>query len=663
MQPFKVNASFKPAGDQPAAILNLKQSILSGSPHQTLLGVTGSGKTFTLAKVIEEVQKPTLVLAHNKTLAAQLYGEFLDFFPDNAVGYFVSYYDYYQPEAYLPKTDTFIEKDASINDEIDKLRHAATRALFERRDVIIIASVSCIYGLGSPEAYHGMLLFIETGMQIEREHVLQKLVRIQYKRNDLDFQRGTFRVRGDTVDIVPVYERNEAIRIEFFGDTIDRISAFDPLTQKYIREIDRIGIYPASHYVTPKETLERAIQSIRKELFERIAFFESQNLLIEAQRIEQRTMFDLEMIKEVGYCQGIENYSRHLTNRLENEPPPTLLDYFPSDSLFMIDESHATIPQLNGMYRGDRSRKEKLIRYGFRLPSAFDNRPLKFEEFKNHAKQVIYVSATPAQYELEESKNNIIELIVRPTGLVDPIVTIQPIKEQVDDLFKEIKLRAKKNQRTLVTTLTKRFSEDLTEHYTELGLKVKYLHSDIETLERSHIIRELRLGEFDALIGINLLREGLDIPEVSLVAILDADKEGFLRSTTSLIQTSGRAARNIDGKVIFYADTITQSMKKAIDEMNRRRIIQTEYNATNKIIPESIKKSIQEVLVKHDKQAITSIVKNEEDEHFLRKDAPRLIKNLEKKMRAAAKNLEFEKAAELRDRVKRIREKDLSIIT
>jgi len=663
MQPFKVNASFKPAGDQPAAILNLKKSILSGSPHQTLLGVTGSGKTFTLAKVIEEVQKPTLVLAHNKTLAAQLYGEFLDFFPDNAVGYFVSYYDYYQPEAYLPKTDTFIEKDASINDEIDKLRHAATRALFERRDVIIIASVSCIYGLGSPEAYHGMLLFIETGMQIEREHVLQKLVRIQYKRNDLDFQRGTFRVRGDTVDIVPVYERNEAIRIEFFGDTIDRISAFDPLTQKYIREVDRIGIYPASHYVTPKETLERAIQSIRKELFERIAFFESQNLLIEAQRIEQRTMFDLEMIKEVGYCQGIENYSRHLTNRLENEPPPTLLDYFPSDSLFMIDESHATIPQLNGMYRGDRSRKEKLIRYGFRLPSAFDNRPLKFEEFKNHAKQVIYVSATPAQYELEESKNNIIELIVRPTGLVDPTVTIQPIKEQVDDLFKEIKLRAKKNQRTLVTTLTKRFSEDLTEHYTELGLRVKYLHSDIETLERIHIIRELRLGEFDALIGINLLREGLDIPEVSLVAILDADKEGFLRSTTSLIQTSGRAARNIDGKVIFYADTITQSMKKAIDEMNRRRIIQTEYNTTNKIIPESIKKSIQEVLVKQDKQATTTIVENEEDEHFSRKDAPKLIKNLEKKMHAAAKNLEFEKAAELRDRIKRIREKDLSIIT
>ena len=663
MKPFKVNSSFQPAGDQPAAISKLKKSILSGSTHQTLLGVTGSGKTFTLANVIEQVQKPTLVLAHNKTLAAQLYGEFLGFFPNNAVGYFVSYYDYYQPEAYLPKTDTFIEKDASINDEIDKLRHAATRALFERRDVIIIASVSCIYGLGSPEAYHGMLLFIETGMQIEREHVLQKLVHIQYKRNDLDFQRGTFRARGDTIDIVPVYERNEAIRIEFFGDAIERISAFDPLTQKHIREIDRIGIYPASHYVTPKETLDRAIQSIREELLERVAFFESQNLLIEAQRIEQRTMFDLEMIKEVGYCQGIENYSRHLTNREKNEPPPTLLDYFPDDSLFMIDESHATIPQLNGMYKGDRSRKEKLIRYGFRLPSAFDNRPLKFNEFEKHAKQIIYVSATPAQYEIEKSKEDIIELLVRPTGLIDPVVEIQPIKEQVDDLFKEIKIRAQKNQRTLVTTLTKRFSEDLTEHFTELGLKVKYLHSDIETLERSHIIRELRLGEFDALIGINLLREGLDIPEVSLVAILDADKEGFLRSTTSLIQTSGRAARNIDGKVIFYADTVTQSMQKAIDEMNRRRTIQTEYNVTHQIIPESIRKSIQETLVKQEKNTLTTQAEGEEDELVLMEDAPKLIKSLEKKMHLAAKNLEFEKAALLRDRVKKLREKDLSIIS
>ncbi len=663
MQPFKVNSSFEPAGDQPKAISKLKESILSGSPHQTLLGVTGSGKTFTLAKVIEEVQKPTLVLAHNKTLAAQLYGEFLEFFPDNAVGYFVSYYDYYQPEAYLPKTDTFIEKDASINDEIDKLRHAATHALFERRDVIIVSSVSCIYGLGSPEAYHGMLLFIETGMQIDREHVLKKLVRIQYKRNDLDFDRGTFRVRGDTIDIVPVYERNEAIRIEFFGDTIERISAFDPLTHKHVREVDRIGIYPASHYVTPKETLDRAVRSIREELIERTAYFENKNQLIEAQRIEQRTMFDLEMIKEVGYCQGIENYSRHLTNRSENEPPPTLLDYFPSDSIFVIDESHATIPQLNGMYRGDRSRKEKLIQYGFRLPSAFDNRPLKFDEFKKCAKQTVYVSATPAQYELEQSKENIIELIVRPTGLIDPIVKIHPISNQVDDLFNEIKTRAKKNQRTLVTTLTKRFSEDLSEHYTELGLKVKYLHSDIETLERSHIIRELRLGEFDALIGINLLREGLDIPEVSLVAILDADKEGFLRSTTSLIQTSGRAARNIDGKVIFYADTVTQSIKNAIDEMSRRRTIQTGYNAKHQIIPESIKKSIQEVLVRQSKLSLSSIDKNKGEESLSGKDALQLIKYLERKMHDAAKNLDFEKAAELRDRIKRLREKDLSIKT
>ena len=661
MQPFKVKAPFKPAGDQPEAISQLKECILSKNAHQTLLGVTGSGKTFTLAKVIEEVQKPTLVLAHNKTLAAQLYGEFLEFFPNNAVGYFVSYYDYYQPEAYLPKTDTFIEKDASINDEIDKLRHAATRALFERRDVIIVASVSCIYGLGSPEAYHGMLLFIETGMQMEREYALQKLVEIQYKRNDIDFQRGTFRVRGDVIDIVPVYERNEAIRVEFFGDTIERISAFDPLTQKNIREIDRIGIYPASHYVTPKETLKRAVQSIREELLERIAYFESQNLLIEAQRIEQRTMFDLEMIKEVGYCQGIENYSRHLTNRPPNKPPPTLLDYFPDDSLFIIDESHATIPQLNGMYRGDRSRKEKLIRYGFRLPSAFDNRPLKFDEFNAHARQLIYVSATPAQYELEKSNNNIIQLIVRPTGLIDPIVIIRPISEQVDDLYTEIKLCATKDQRVLVTTLTKRFSEDLAEHFTELGLKVKYLHSDIETLERSQIIRELRLGEFDALIGINLLREGLDIPEVALVAILDADKEGFLRSMTSLIQTSGRAARNIDGKVIFYADSVTQSMQKATDEMSRRRTIQIEYNNTHQIIPESIKKSIQEVLVKQGKINTALMIDNEEDEYLSKKDASKLMKTLEKQMHAAAQSLDFEKAAKLRDRIKKIRENDLLI--
>ena len=659
MTPFKIKAKFKPAGDQPRAIQQLTEGIQSGADHQTLLGVTGSGKTFTLANVIEKVQKPTLVLAHNKTLAAQLYGEFNEFFPDNAVGYFVSYYDYYQPEAYLPKTDTFIEKDASINDEIDKMRHGATHALFERRDVIIVASVSCIYGLGSPEAYHGMLLFVETGMQIERDQVLHKLVDIQYKRNDIDFQRGTFRVRGDTVDILPVYERNEAVRIEFFGDSIDRLSIFDPLTQQFIRDLDRIAIYPASHYVTPEEPLRRATQAIREELIERIAYFESQNQLIEAQRIDQRTMFDLEMIKEVGYCQGIENYSRHLMERTPGAPPPTLLDYFPADSLFIIDESHATVPQLNGMYRGDRARKETLVRHGFRLPSAFDNRPLNFEEFEKHVGQVIYTSATPAEYELEKSSARIVELIVRPTGLVDPQVETKPVKGQVDDLYQQIIERAKRKERTLITTLTKRFAEDLTEHYSELGLKVKYLHSDIETLERSQIIRELRLGEFDALIGINLLREGLDIPEVSLVAILDADKEGFLRSTTSLIQTSGRAARNISGRVIFYADTITKSMQRAFDEMDRRRDIQIEYNETHQIIPKSIKKSVQESLINYEK--LTTVHLELDEEPISEKDFLKLVEKLEKQMYSAARNLEFEKAAELRDRIKRIREKDLMI--
>ncbi len=659
MTPFKIKAKFKPAGDQPRAIQQLTEGIQSGADHQTLLGVTGSGKTFTLANVIEKVQKPTLVLAHNKTLAAQLYGEFNEFFPDNAVGYFVSYYDYYQPEAYLPKTDTFIEKDASINDEIDKMRHGATHALFERRDVIIVASVSCIYGLGSPEAYHGMLLFVETGMQIERDQVLHKLVDIQYKRNDIDFQRGTFRVRGDTVDILPVYERNEAVRIEFFGDSIDRLSIFDPLTQQFIRDLDRIAIYPASHYVTPEGPLRRATQAIREELIERIAYFESQNQLIEAQRIDQRTMFDLEMIKEVGYCQGIENYSRHLMERTPGAPPPTLLDYFPADSLFIIDESHATVPQLNGMYRGDRARKETLVRHGFRLPSAFDNRPLNFEEFEKHVGQVIYTSATPAEYELEKSSARVVELIVRPTGLIDPQVETKPVKGQVDDLYQQIIERAKRKERTLITTLTKRFAEDLTEHYSELGLKVKYLHSDIETLERSQIIRELRLGEFDALIGINLLREGLDIPEVSLVAILDADKEGFLRSTTSLIQTSGRAARNISGRVIFYADKITKSMQRAFDEMDRRRDIQIEYNETHQIIPKSIKKSVQESLINYEKLATVPLELDEEP--LLRKDFPKLVEKLEKEMYSAARNLEFEKAAELRDRIKKIREKDLMI--
>ncbi|MBT5261302.1 MAG: excinuclease ABC subunit UvrB [Nitrospina sp.] len=662
MQPFKLHSSYEPAGDQPQAIEKLVQGLASSPSAQTLLGVTGSGKTYTIANVIEQVQKPTLVLAHNKTLAAQLYNEFKTFFPNNAVGYFVSYYDYYQPEAYLAQTDTYIEKDASINDEIDKMRHSATHALFERRDVIIVASVSCIYGLGSPEAYHGMLLFLERGMAMERDQALQKLVEIQYKRNDVDFQRGTFRARGDVLEILPVYERNEALRIEFFGDQIDRISAFDPLTRQPIRELDRIAIYPASHYVMPEGPRERAMENIRKELIERVAYFESQNLLVEAQRIDQRTLFDLEMIKEVGYCQGIENYSRHLMARTPGEPPPTLLDYFPEDSLFVIDESHVTLPQLQGMYKGDRSRKETLIRYGFRLTSAFDNRPLKFEEFGQHTRDTIYVSATPGSYELEKSENQVVELIARPTGLVDPEIEIKPVASQVDDLYNQIRSRAEKNQRCLITTLTKRFSEDLSEHFSELGLKVKYLHSDIVTLERTQIIRELRLGEFDALIGINLLREGLDIPEVSLVAILDADKEGFLRSTTSLIQTSGRAARNISGKVIFYADTVTKSMKAAIDEMARRREIQLAYNLEHQITPRSIQKAVEDSMEYAETPESAFAVMEEEEEYESGKTIPQLIAQLEKEMLSVAKDLEFEKAAALRDRIKRLREKDLEII-
>ncbi|SUZ72114.1 uncharacterized protein METZ01_LOCUS24968 [marine metagenome] len=662
MQPFKLKAEYNPAGDQPQAIEELVKGLNNSPSSQTLLGVTGSGKTYTIANVIQKMQKPTLVLAHNKTLAAQLYNEFKVFFPDNAVGYFVSYYDYYQPEAYLAHTDTYIEKDASINDEIDKMRHSATHSLFERRDVIIVASVSCIYGLGSPEAYHGMLLFLERGKQMERDHALSKLVEIQYKRNDIDFQRGTFRVRGDVLEILPVYERNEAIRIEFFGDEIDRISSFDPLTRQLIAELDRIAIYPASHYVTPQEPLQWAMKNIRKELLERIAYFESQNLLIEAQRIDQRTLFDLEMIKEVGYCQGIENYSRHLMARKPGVPGPTLLDYFPKDSLFIIDESHVTLPQLRGMYNGDRSRKESLVRYGFRLPSAFDNRPLKFEEFEKHAKNIIYVSATPGPYELEKCGDRVTELIARPTGLVDPEIEIKPVASQVDDLYNQIRTRAEKNQRTLVTTLTKRFSEDLTEHLSEMGLKVKYLHSDIVTLERTQIIGEFRKGEFDALIGINLLREGLDIPEVSLVAILDADKEGFLRSTTSLIQTSGRAARNLDGKVIFYADTITKSMQEAMDEMSRRRRIQLEYNKANNITPTSIKKPIQHIMECKETNEFAMEFVEEKETYESEIPLLELIEKLEKQMLSAAKNLEFEKATKLRDQIKIIRAKDLEII-
>jgi len=660
MDSFKLTSEFQPAGDQPAAIRALTDNIQAGVEHQILLGVTGSGKTFTIANVIQEIQRPTLVIAHNKTLAAQLYSEFKFFFPENAVGYFVSYYDYYQPEAYLPTTDTYIEKDASINDEIDKMRHSATHSLFERQDVIIVASVSCIYGLGSPEAYHGMLLFLEKGAEMERETLLAKLVDIHYKRNDVDFQRGTFRVRGDVVEALPIYERNEAIRIEFFGDEIDRISVFDPITLKHIRELDRVGIYPASHYVTPKAPLKEALKNIYEEMLDQIKYFENQNMLVEAQRIEQRTMFDMEMMREMGYCQGIENYSRHLLAREPGSPPPTLLEYFPKDSLVIIDESHVTLPQVQGMYNGDRARKETLVRYGFRLPSAFDNRPLKFPEFENSVNQIIYVSATPAERERLKCGKNIVEQIVRPTGLIDPSIEIKPVANQVDDLYHEIMERAARDERTLVTTLTKRFAEDLTEHFSELGVKVKYLHSDIVTLERVEIIRELRLGEFDALIGINLLREGLDIPEVSLIAILDADKEGFLRSATSLIQTSGRAARHLAGHVIMYADRVTDSMKIAIDETDRRRAIQRKYNEDNNITPTSIKKSIMATMVEAESCAAT-MVEEEEEEYGSVKDLRKFIAKLEKQMYASARELEFEKAAKLRDRIQRLQEKELEL--
>ena len=663
MQPFKLVSDFKPSGDQPQAIERLIEGFEKPNGiHQTLLGVTGSGKTFAVANITEQIQRPTLVLAHNKTLAAQLYNEFKTFFPDNAIGYFVSYYDYYQPEAYMPITDTFIEKDASINDEIDKMRHAATHALFERRDVLIVASVSCIYGLGSPEAYHGMLLFLEPGRTLERDQVLRKLVDIQYKRNDIDFQRGTFRVRGDVVEVLPVYERNEAIRIEFFGDKIEMLTCFDPVTLKTLRTLERIAIYPASHYTTPKDKLEQALVSIEEEMVERIQYFRSQNMLIEAQRIEQRTMFDLEMIREIGYCQGVENYSRHLMGREPGSPPPTLLDYFPDDALFVIDESHVTTPQLHAMYKGDRARKETLIRYGFRLPSAFDNRPLMFSEFESRTNNRLYLSATPSEYEIKLSGDRVVEMIVRPTGLMDPPIEVRPVAGQVDDLYQEIRKRAEQKQRTLVTTLTKRFAEDLTEHFTEMGLKVRYLHSDIVTIERMQIIRELRLGEFDALIGINLLREGLDIPEVSLIAILDADKEGFLRSSTSLIQTSGRAARNLDGHVIMYGDTVTPSMQNALNETERRRKIQMDYNEAHGITPVSIKKSIHDSLVDLEKFSIVPVVQEEEEEYLSEGSIIDLAARLEKQMHAAAKALEFERAAQLRDRIKGLREKDLGII-
>jgi len=641
MGEFKIVSKFKPTGDQPEAIEKLVGGILRGDRCQTLLGVTGSGKTFTMANIIERVQKPTLVIAHNKTLAAQLCNEFREFFPNNAVEYFVSYYDYYQPEAYVPQSDTYIEKDASINDEIDKLRHSATSALFERRDVIIVASVSCIYGLGDPFEYKNLVLSLRVGMEKDRDDVLRKLIDIQYQRNDIDFHRGTFRVRGDVVEIFPASSNEKAIRVEFFGDEIDRICEIDFLTGEILAERNHVSIYPASHYATSKEKIERAIESIERELEERYKELMDNGKLLEAQRLMQRTKYDIEMLREVGYCTGIENYSRHFDGRQPGQPPYTLLDYFPDDYLLFIDESHVTIPQLRAMYGGDKSRKDNLVEYGFRLPSAYDNRPLKFNEFERKINQVIFVSATPAEYEIKNS-TQVVEQIIRPTGLVDPEIIVRPVKGQIDDLIGEISKTIERGFRVLVTTLTKRMAEDLTSYLKEAGIKVRYLHSDIDTIERMKIIRDLRLGEFDVLVGINLLREGLDIPEVALVAILDADKEGFLRSQTSLIQTIGRAARNAESKVIMYADTITDSMKRAIDETNRRRKIQMEYNKKHGITPKTIIKPVFEVIEATKPVEIKDIDLNEENKELL-------IKNIEEQMHKAAKELDFERAAKLRD--------------
>ncbi len=654
MERFKLVSEFRPQGDQPQAIAGLVAGLERGAPHQVLLGVTGSGKTFTMANVIAEVNRPALVIAHNKTLAAQLYGEFKSLFPENAVGYFVSYYDYYQPEAYIPSTDTYIEKDSAINDEIDKLRHAATHILLERRDVIIVASVSCIYGIGSPEAYQGMLLMIEEGMEAGRDELLARLVEIQYERNDIDFHRGCFRVRGDSVEIFPPYEEDRAIRVEFFGDTVEALSLVDPLRGRKLGRLRRIAVYPGSHYVTTKDNLKRAITAIRGELGERLPELKMQEKLLEAQRIEQRTAFDIEMMEEMGYCSGIENYSRHLTGRKPGQPPPTLMEYLPKDALIFIDESHATLPQLVGMYRGDRARKETLVNYGFRLPSALDNRPLRFEEFETFANQRIYVSATPAVYELEKSGGQLVEQIIRPTGLMDPEIVIRPVTGQVDDLLGEIRERAGRGERVLVTTLTKRMAENLTSYYEGLGVRVKYLHSDIHTLERVEIIRELRTGEFDCLIGVNLLREGLDIPEVSLVAILDADKEGFLRSERSLMQTSGRAARNVAGVVIMYADVITASIRKCLDETKRRRIIQERFNRDHGITPESIKTDIRRILgsVYEADYATVETVSEEAAAYGSEKEISVVIRKLKEEMKAAAKELEFERAAALRDQIR-----------
>lgn len=656
MPQFKIESKFKPTGDQPQAIESLVNSIERGDKGQTLLGVTGSGKTYTMANIIERVQKPTIILAHNKTLAAQLCSEFKEFFPNNIVEYFVSYYDYYQPEAYVPQTDTFIEKDASINDEIDKLRHSATSALLERRDVIIVASVSCIYGLGNPEEYKKLTISLRSGMEKERDEIIRKLIEIQYERNDIDFARGSFRVRGDSLDIIPASSSNKGIRVEFFGDEIERIREFDVLTGNILGERNHVSISPASHFATSPEVLEKAIKSIEDELEDRLRELNSQEKLLEAQRLRQRTNYDIEMIREMGYCSGIENYSRILDGRDPGTPPQTLLDYFPDDYLMFIDESHVTLPQCRAMYAGDRSRKDTLVEYGFRLPCAYDNRPLKFPEFEEKMNQVVFVSATPSQYEIDHS-TNIAEQVIRPTGLIDPVIEIRPVQGQIDDLYAEIKKTTEKGFRTLITTLTKRMAEDLTKYLKDLGIKTTYMHSDIETIERMKIIRDLRLGEFDVLVGINLLREGLDIPEVALVAILDADKEGFLRSETSLIQTIGRAARNSESKVIMYADNITKSMNKAIKETERRREIQIKYNEEHGITPQTIIKEVREVIEATKVSEEKVEYKVEGAKKVSEKDKKKLIKKYTEEMMEAAKNLQFERAAELRDIINDLKSK------
>ncbi|MEE9182340.1 MAG: excinuclease ABC subunit UvrB [candidate division NC10 bacterium] len=664
MSLYRLHCDFEPKGDQPQAIQHLTEGVLKGQRHQVLLGVTGSGKTFTMANVIAAIERPTLIIAHNKTLAAQLYNEFKGFFPENAVEYFVSYYDYYQPEAYLPQTDTYIEKDAQTNQHLDKLRHSATHSLLERRDVIIVASVSCIYGLGSPEAYYGMMVFLEQGGRCQREEMLRKLVEIQYQRNDYDFHRGTFRVRGDAVEVFPAYA-DTAVRIQLWGDEVEGLWEIDPLTGAKLQTLHRAPIYPANHYVTPEDRRQRALAAIEEELEERAGGLDTQGKLLEAQRLRQRTLFDLEMMREIGTCKGIENYSRHLTGRAPGEPPPTLMDYLPKDALVIVDESHQTIPQLHGMYRGDRSRKETLVGYGFRLPSALDNRPLTFAEFERCVNQVIYVSATPRPHEINKANGVLVEQIIRPTGLIEPEIDVRPSRGQIDDLMHEIRVRAAKEQRVLVTTLTKRMAEELTDYLAEHGMRVRYLHSDIDTLQRNEVIRDLRLGKFDTLVGINLLREGLDIPEVSLVAILDADKEGFLRSSGSLIQTMGRAARNVEAKAILYADITTGSMKQALEETTRRRTLQMAYNKRHGITPETVKKQITDVLAsiyERDYYTVPALPDEERVQYIPREEIPALMATLEKQMKQVAKKLEFERAAELRDQIRDLQRRMLGII-